>query len=703
MKKLSKFLKGQKTNISIQCESVEIKKDTFQKSLKTSFIFIVVFLFVISGVALMVHGNGVNATNHVKITNNTFSPNTKAVSDNAFQVNPSKNYQSEPAPMGIADYGIGPNNNAYSYNTTSFLGIVKTAELSVTNSTDNSPNLTFQLNVNLEFQNSGTTYVYWVQDVAFVNSATDTVYFIDNIWNMSSVNANVYNSTLSGNGTTYPVGAVLFYYDYASSSLPGTYVNLKTPSTIELRVNSTVNVAGLPEVTFQYQDGFGWQTYDNVNFTFAKSVSNDKGFVVDGSSYEPSGGFYDSELILGGPGGGASATDVSSNVSLELQYWNGNNFQEISNAFNYGSNTGENINNVISNAYYYNSNGSLYENITNGKGTLGQVYNSNQVSSLSLSAPIDGGTVSINGTMTSFKGDGFNMTLSPGSYSVKVYSNSALYYSTDVVLQGGQNLLLRSNEYLVTFNQTGLPVGSQWWVNLTQGSYTSKSGSLSFYVANGTYNFNISRLNLNYRPNLTEGSFTVTGSNVNISIGFPEVLYNVTFRESSLPADTNWSILFNKATFNSINGTVTIQVTNGSYNFTANNLLNYYVDNNTFLINVDGSNVSEQVLFHRYAIISGTVNPSTSELTINGNQIAISNGTFSYNAVAGNYTIVVKESGYYEYVNNVTVVPGQNVSLSINLTKIPVPQSKIPGYEALGVLAAVLAIAGVGAVVVKRR
>ena len=36
-------------------------------------------------------------------------------------VNPNQYYTHEPAPMGIADFGIGPGGSPYYYNTTSFL------------------------------------------------------------------------------------------------------------------------------------------------------------------------------------------------------------------------------------------------------------------------------------------------------------------------------------------------------------------------------------------------------------------------------------------------------------------------------------------------------------------------------------------------------------------------------------------------------
>ena len=42
-------------------------------------------------------------------------------------VNPNQYYTHEPAPMGIADFGIGPGGLPYYYNTTSFLGTVRRA------------------------------------------------------------------------------------------------------------------------------------------------------------------------------------------------------------------------------------------------------------------------------------------------------------------------------------------------------------------------------------------------------------------------------------------------------------------------------------------------------------------------------------------------------------------------------------------------
>ncbi len=164
-------------------------------------------------------------------------------------------------------------------------------------------------------------------------------------------------------------------------------------------------------------------TYDSPVFIFATNVTSDQSFVVDGYNYEPDGySFYDAELILGGPGDGSSTVDMSSNIQLGIEYWNGHNYQEITNAFNYGSDTAETISNVTSTAEYYTSNGTIFENVTAGDGSLSQVYSSADISLLNISTPFSSGSISVNGTEYSFVKHEVNLTLAPGEYNLSIYN-----------------------------------------------------------------------------------------------------------------------------------------------------------------------------------------------------------------------------------------------------------------------------------------
>ncbi len=297
-------------------------------------------------------------------------------------------YSQEPAPMGIADYGIGPS-GAYQYSTNSSLGTVDLVTLSAKNSTGY-PWISIQLNVNLQFTNGGRTSVYWVQDVAYLDTFNNSVFFIDNVWNSSTRGAGM-RGGIQGNGVVARSGIQTYYYDVADASLSGNGVELVYPSLVQLRVNSTVNAAKQPIVTFEYNDGFGWEEYDSVDFAFVRQLTSMSGFVVNGFSYSPVN-YYDSELILGGPGGGASTADLGSDVSLQLEYWNGHNYQVITNAYDFGSDTGETISNVLAQKGYNQVNGGVEAQIQSAAGSVGKIWDQSAVSILDLKTSIASGS-----------------------------------------------------------------------------------------------------------------------------------------------------------------------------------------------------------------------------------------------------------------------------------------------------------------------
>ena len=199
-------------------------------------------------------------------------------------VNPYELYKNEPAPMGIADFGIGPDGIPYSYNTTSFLGTISLNNLSTYNQSlgNSGSQVGFQLNVNLFFKDGGNVYVYWVQDVAVFNTTDNCFYVVDNIWNMSSSSANMHNSTISGSGTIGDSSSTKFYYYVYNHQFTLTY-----PAKLTLQINTTTSSIGLPEIEFMFNDGSGMITYDKPTFLFTNNVTSGPFFLVDGKQYEP--------------------------------------------------------------------------------------------------------------------------------------------------------------------------------------------------------------------------------------------------------------------------------------------------------------------------------------------------------------------------------------------------------------------------------
>lgn len=378
-------------------------------------------------------------------------------------VNPYLYYSKEPAPMGVSDYGIGPNNTPYSYNSSSFLGKIRINSLETLSSNVTIYHtMSFQLNINLVYYNGAKEYVYWIQDVAILNTQLHTLYFLDNIWNNTNDSGNVLNSSVAGNGFLSHLSGHTFYLDIANESLPGGYVYMQNPSNFQLKVNSTVTRNNQPKIDFMYNDGYGWVSYDNVVFSFVNNLSKDLGFVVSGFDYEPvPHEFYDAELILGASFGGCTTSDEQSNLSLSLQYWNGHNYQEISNAFNFGSNTAETISNITSLSYGPNSVGVPLENITHGAGTPQQAYTSAAVSFLNVSVPLSSGILYANGSSIPFTGGEANLTLSPGSYYIKIYSNSTLYKEFKLNLTPDEYLMAKVNASSVNLTEYTLKIPGQ--------------------------------------------------------------------------------------------------------------------------------------------------------------------------------------------------------------------------------------------------
>jgi hypothetical protein len=362
-------------------------------------------------------------------------------------------YSSEPAPMGVADYGVGPH-GAYDYSSNSTLGSISLISLSAINSTS-SPWVSFQLNENLQFYEGSVPFVYWVQDVAILDTATHYIYFVNNIWNSSSVTAMMSKAGVSGGGQIYGNSTRAYYAVAASAFLRGNLLRLPYPAVIDFRLNSSLTASGQPEVTFEYNDGYGWEQFDTVVFTSVHSLTAMRGFVVDGFTYKPTG-FYDSELVMGGPGSGSKTTDLSSDMSMQLEYWNGHNYQLVANAYNFGSDTAEGVQNVVSRWSYSPAGGAVAAKVEDGAGALGPLWNQLQVSILTIESSIASGTLEVRNSSNAvstavtaaadypFIGDEVKLTLAPGSYGLSIYNGTTLASSGNYSLKAGQVLSLHT-------------------------------------------------------------------------------------------------------------------------------------------------------------------------------------------------------------------------------------------------------------------
>ena len=343
-------------------------------------------------------------------------------------VDPTGRYSAEPAPMGIGDFGVGKGGNAYSYNTSEFLGNFSWQTLNLSQAGDTQ--FSDQLNVVLQFVQNGVTYAYWIQDVAFMDSASNDLSFENNIWNMTTNSLCLNNTGVRGNGTVYSLSGCEGYYAVSPTTQPGASLVMPNPGDFGLLVRAYHTGSGVPEVAFEYWDGVTsyYVTYDNVVWPWATAVSSDTGFLVDGSAYNPGGWFYDAELTVGGPGNSLATTAQDpTHVTSRLLYWNGHNFEAPPSVWNFGANTAEAVSNIQS-IFASDRAGlplTLQLNGTTRNASPDRAYDQGRVGELAIAAPgISQGTVAIPGDTWTFVGDSANLTLVPGTYRVWVNSTS---------------------------------------------------------------------------------------------------------------------------------------------------------------------------------------------------------------------------------------------------------------------------------------
>ncbi len=593
-------------------------------------------------------------------------PVDRADTPDRLSVDPTLYYTQEPAPMGIADFGIGPKGVPYVYNTSAFLGEITIHSLKVLNDGDfDPPSLTIQENVILQFVEGGAWYYYWIQNVAYIDTNLSTIQFENNIWNFSASGAGLDSDSVTGNGSIEEGE----FYAAAAGSQGGNGITLSYPSNVDLlAVASTA--AGEPMVDFEYRDGAGWQTYDNAVFPFAKGAS-DISFTVNGTNYNPLGLFNDAELILGGPGNGANTTALLANLNLSLLYDNGENFQSIANAYNFGSDTAEAISGLNSTLAIGARNGTLGDHLVLGKGSPSDLFTSAQVALVNIETLLTGGTVEVNATTgLPFGANPINLTLAAGkTYNLALYVGGVRKAETNASLTGGEFLQLfldAGTISTVNFTEQGLTTGHRWSVAFGAFQRTTASTSIDFLVINGTYDWRLAGI-AGWLANVSSGSLVIDGTNRTILVNYTPFVYQVTYFESGLPSGDTWSLEIDNVTRSTTGALLQFSLPNGSFPYRWGLVPGYYPEHGpTGVLPIDALAVTRTVTFvvftfnltvtetglapgtsWGFTVVSvGGVNGTAPELSL-----GLPNGTYEYRTHAPSGWISNDSSGPVDIAN----------------------------------------------------
>jgi len=185
------------------------------------------------------------------------------------------------------------------------------------------------------------------------------------------------------------------------------------------------------------------------------------------------------------------------------------------------------------------SNGYVYV-ANHGSGTVSVISTSPQIikkySVTFTESGLPSGTlwsVTLNETTETSTTDTITFSVPNGKYSYTIGSISGYIESPSSgtktvngadVNQGITFTLNGTKVFVVTFTKNGLPSGTIWYVNLSNGqSFSSTTTIITFYEPNGTYSYTISIKDKNYSAAISSGTFTVNGTNVNQTITFKAV------------------------------------------------------------------------------------------------------------------------------------------------------------------------------------
>jgi hypothetical protein len=125
--------------------------------------------------------------------------------------------------------------------------------------------------------------------------------------------------------------------------------------------------------------------------------------------------------------------------------------------------------------------------------------------------------------------------------------------------------------YAVTFEESGLPAGTLWYLNGTGGAaFQSTTPAINVTEPNGTFSYTLGSSTSEYAPESRDGSVTVRGSAFSQDAVFAQVTFPVTMSETGLPAGSEWWVnLTNGQSFSSTGSSISFREPNGSYAYSA--------------------------------------------------------------------------------------------------------------------------------------
>ena len=300
----------------------------------------------------------------------------------------------------------------------------------------------------------------------------------------------------------------------------------------------------------------------------------------------------------------------------------------------------------------------------------------------------------------------YSLLLTNGSYSYKVSTSDKKYSpspsSGSFTVNGAsvsKSVTFAKVTYTLTFTESGLPSGTTWYVNLSNGqTYSSTTGTLSFTEPNGTYSYTAATTDKLYSA--PGGTFTVNGQSQSLSVAFHKNLFSQEFIEHGLPSGTLWSATVDQTQYLSTSNCICVELPNGSYNAQFSSPSGYFPTPSQYMFTVDGSSQSFDIVYgqarnetfikpletilpaQQIAMPGSIVNASIYSLSLGfafDNSTGLlfiplisgsNSGLYVYNVLTGKFLKTINDPYVYDAVYNPSTGFVYAISLSGNLSEI---------------------------------
>ena len=235
--------------------------------------------------------------------------------------------------------------------------------------------------------------------------------------------------------------------------------------------------------------------------------------------------------------------------------------------------------------------------------------------------------------------------------------------------------------YAVTFEESGLPTGTDWSVTFNGSTSASTSSAIVFSAENGSYSFTVGTV-AGYTVNVSGGSIAVAGGAVTVYIGYtaiPPATYSVAFEENGLAGELTWGVVFAGTPGNAASGApIGFSATNGSYAFSVDAVAGYTANVTGGTIVVDGSPVTVYIGFSAIPPAmfsvefeeSGLASGTPWSVTLAGTPSSSTSASIDFLEANGTYSFTVGAvAGYTANVTAGTViVDGSAVTVEVGFT-----------------------------------